>query len=664
MSTANHPRYPNALAPFRLGKTELRNRLFMPAHTTSLGEDNLPSARHVAYHRARARGGVGLIIFEAIRVHKSSLSRWQGVSGFDRSCIPHYAAVAKAVQAEGARLFGQVIHLGRQSDGNYSRTPAWGASPRPWTATAPVPHPMTKEEIAIIVKAHADVALNLLEAGFDGIEVQCGHGHLLQQFLSASSNHRDDDYGGSEDNRLRMMLETVRAVREAIGPCVPMGIRVSGDEFLDDGPTIEDMSRIVPRIAAAVPLDFVHVSHSAYHGSYSLSTQMADMSFPQGSFHHLPRQIRSALGAAMTGPPPVLAVCQVRDLVTAEALIASGAADMVGMARAHIADPEIVNKSRDGREDAIMRCIGCNQGCAGYLEKNLSITCLINPAMGRENAWPALDAVPAAAVREVLVVGGGPAGLEAAAVAAARGHRVTLWEKSEKLGGQLNWLKAMPLREEFFRHVGVLEGRCATAGVQIESGRTASASSILAAGPDHIILATGGHETAMNFPDGGRGVTLSEALADVAALGASVCIVDTLGDWATAATAEFLADLGLGVTLVSPTGAIAFGVTIYSSFALKRRLRDKGVIFRLLQTPHSFDGRRFVLQNLGSGEKIELSTDSVIAPASGVPNDSLYRELANSKGGSRLTVTVVGDALAPRTALEAIFEGHEAAREI
>ena len=211
---AQHNLYPHVFRPLKIGQTEVRNRIFVPAHTTNYGENNLPSGRHLAYHKARAAGGAGLIIFEGIRVHKSSLGRQQGVNGYEAASIPKFSEIAKAVQGEGSRLFGQILHLGRHIDGNFARMASWSASSIPWTATAPAPHPMTENEIKLVIGAHADVAANLLEAGLDGIELQLAHGHLLQQFLSPIANERGDKYGGNLENRMRIVMETALAVRQ------------------------------------------------------------------------------------------------------------------------------------------------------------------------------------------------------------------------------------------------------------------------------------------------------------------------------------------------------------------------------------------------------------------------------------------------------------------
>jgi hypothetical protein len=652
-------RYPAAFRSVRLGRLALRNRIFVPAHTTNYGADNLPSERHLAYHRERARGGAALIIFEGIRVHRSSLGRSQGVNGYEREAIPRFARIARAVQLEGARLFGQIIHLGRHIDGNFARMPAWGASPIPWTATAPPPHPMTHAEIAAVVAAHAEVARNLVEAGLDGIELTIAHGHLLQQFLSPACNVRADAYGGSEENRMRFARETLAAVREAVGDRVALGIRISADEFLPGGLALADMQRIVPALARAVPIDFVNVSHSAYHGSYTLATQMADMAFAQGTFHALPRGIADAL-AIVPDPPAVLAACRFRTVAEADAMLADGRIAMVGMARAHIADPALVAKARAGREAETRPCIGCNQGCAHFLALGLPITCLSNAAAGREREWPAHD--PAPSRRRVLVVGGGPAGLEAAAVAAQRGHAVTLWEASDRLGGQLDWIRRMPHRRDFLDLLAHQEAAVARAGVEVVLQRRADAAAILAHRPDAVVVATGRTPRALAFSGGGQGLTMEEALSGDA-LGERVAVVDVLGSYAIGALIEHLARSGKRVTVLAPTGTPGWHITIYSSFAWRQRLKELGVRIVGHATVQAFAGGEAQLLDLSTGAiAATRDYDSIVAPTHGVPNDDLVDTLRQAGGG--FDIRVVGDCASPRSALEAVFEGHEAGRAL
>ena len=638
-------RYPHAFRPIALGPALVRNRIFVPAHTTNYGEDNLPSRRHLDYHRARAAGGVGLIIFEAIRVHRSSLSRSQGVNGYERAAIPAFTLIARAVQDEGAKLFGQVIHLGRHIDGNFARMPAWSSSAIPWSANAPPPHPMTEGEIEQVIAAHADVAGNLIEAGLDGVEVTLGHGHLLQQFLSPAVNHRTDRWGGDEAGRMRMPLETLRAVRATIGTRAAMGIRISADEFLEAGLTLADMQRITAALAADVQLDFINVSHSAYHGSATMSTQMADMAFAQNSFHHLPRGIAAAVPHV-----PVFAVCRFRTIAEAEEMLAPGDIAMVGLARAHMADPAIVRKAAEGREAETRPCIGCNQGCAGFLALSLPITCLANPAMGREGEWPETQAATA---KRILVVGGGPAGMETAGIAAKRGHHVTLWEASPHLGGALRQPVALGIRADF---QALLDAQIAAlSGVHVQTNRRATADAILAGNFDAVVIATGATPTSMP-----GALTMEAALANPEALGDHVTFEDRLGSFAIAGFIEWLAATGRKVTILAPTGTPAWLVNIYSSFAWRARLRDKSVRILPLHTAESLTDGTLHLRELSTGEPVTIEgVTALIAPTHATPDDALAAALQG-----HIEIHLAGDAAAARSALEAIFEGHETGRSL
>lgn len=665
MADPPHHRYPRVFSPVAIGPHILRNRIFVPAHTTNYGEANLPTERHLHYHRARAAGGAAMIVFEAIRVHHSSLGRAQGVNGYDRAAIPRFGRIARAVQAEGARLFGQIIHLGRHIDGNFTRTPAWSASAIPWTATAPPPHPMTEPEILEVIAAHAEVARNLVEAGLDGIELTIAHGHLLQQFLSPASNRREDSWGGDEAGRMRFALETLKAVRAAIGDRAALGIRISADEFLEGGLSLADMQRIAPKLCDAARVDFVNVSHSAYHGSRTISTQMADMAFAPATFHHLPRGIAASLRAA-SHQMPVFAVCRFRTVAEAETfLAASPEVAMVGMARAHIADPALVNKAQAGREEEQRPCIGCNQGCAGFLAQSLAITCLTNPTAGREATWNGL--APARDSKRVLVVGGGPAGMEAAGIAAARGHQVELWEATERLGGALAWTEPMPLRRDFGLLLDAQRRALARHGVRVRLGCRADAASLAAQGADAVILATGAEPVGQSFPGGGAGMTMEAALADPAALPESVAVIDVLGSWAIAGFIEWLADTGRGVTVIAPSGTPGWQVNIYSSFAWRARLREKRVRIIGHHAVHAFDGAIAQLIDLSTGELAAvLPVGAVVAPAHAVPRAALDAELRALLAARNAApdVLLVGDCASPRSALEAVFEGHEAARTL
>ncbi len=648
--------FPHVFSPFRIGAVELRNRIFVPAHTTNYGVDHLPSERHVHYHAEKARGGTGLIIFEAVRVHPSSIGRAQGVIGYDPRCVPPFRRVAEAVHAHGARLFGQIVHVGRHAEGYFGRTATWGASPIPWAPNGPIPHEMNEDDMAEAIAGHVQSARHLREAGFDGLEVHFGHGHLLQQFMSPASNVRTDAYGGSEENRLRFPLQVLRAVRETMGPAYPVGIRISAEEFMTPGLSLADMQRIVPIIAAAVPIHFVNVSHSAYHASFSLATQMADMHFPRAAFRNLPAGIKAAVPHL-----PVFAVCRFNRLQLAEEVLAAGEADLVGMARAHIADPFLLTKARAGRVDDVRPCIACNQGCIAMVELHQPITCLMNPTAGREADWGEGTLTPAPLRRRLLVVGGGPAGLEAARVAALRGHDVTLWERAPEVGGQVNVAARIPARSEFTYARTYFEDQCRALEVQIECGIDATAKRILGFRPDAVILATGSRPKPYAIPGAERVFTVWDALLEPEALGSRVAIIEADGNWPGVATAEHLADLGKTVTVI--TGGAGYGarITIYSMLAVRQRFRDKRIRVLPLRAVRAVEHGGLRLEDLSTGESERLDDiDAIVAAAGGIAEDGLARELRGRVPELRL----VGDCVAPRTALEAIFEGHAAGRAV
>ena len=377
--------------------------------------------------------------------------------------------------------------------------------------------------------------------------------------------------------------------------------------------TLADMRQVVVTLCDAVRLDFVNVSHSAYHGSETISTQMADMAFRADAFHHLPRGIAAALRES-GHDVPVFAVCRFRTLAEAEAMLAGGDVAMVGMARAHIADAALVRKSISGREDEIRPCIACNQGCTGFLALSLPITCLSNAATGRETAWPlplpGQIAAPALVNirRRVAVIGGGPAGTEAALIAAGRGHDVTLWEAGETTGGALRWSLAMPKRRDFGLLLDYQRRTAERAGVTLRLGQRATLTDVLDNGFDAVVVATGARPASTVLAGGGTTPTMEAALADPTALGHHVAVQDLLGSWAIAGLVEWLADSGRRVTLVAPTGSPGWQVNIYSSFALaaaaaRPRRADPGAQERLQLRRQCADAPGSGHRHIGTGSR-------------------------------------------------------------
>lgn len=651
------------LAPVTVGRLRLANRVFVSAHTTNLAVDNLPTDRLADYLVERAAGGVGLIVTEGIRVHPTSAARDRTLGCFRAGCVPAYRALVDAVHAAGTPVVAQLLHVGRQSSGDLSRRSAWGPAPLPWATGAAVPHRMDNHDIAELVDCYATGAARMVRAGFDGIEVHLGHGHLLAQFLSPASNTRTDGYGGPLANRIRLAQEVLAAVFGAAGTGTTVGIRVSGDEFLPGGLDLDDMVEIVGRLAGEFPLAFVDVSHSAYVGGYSLATQMADMTFPTAPFRHLPARFKRDLPGLT-----VLTACRIDDLATAADLVNRSEADLVALTRAHIADPRLVAKAHNADRPTTHSCVACNQGCIGRIEKDLPLSCVVNPEVGHEAAWRAWRArLPVARPRRVLVVGAGPAGLRAAVTAATAGHKVTLADAGPVPGGRLLLAAGLTGRSRFRRLTDELARDAVDLGVDLRTNLRVDAGWVLAGGWDAVVLATGAEPRpsvlAGPHAPGRPAVSVDAAISDPGRLGDHVVVFDERGDWQGAGLAEHLAGLGIRVELVSPVAGLAWNVTTYSRLALLPRLGRAGVRVHPLHRPVAWAYDRVELADVLTDEReILVAVTALVHAGPEVASDRLHRELSERSSGraGAPELFLVGDAYAPRSALEAVFEGHRA----
>lgn len=660
------------LDPVQAGRLSLRNRVVMPAHTTNFAEHGLFSQRHLAYHRERAAGGVGMIITEGMRVHPSSLGRSSTVAAFDDAIVESLGALCDVVHSEGAALAAQILHVGRQAGTHGQLNPGWGASPIPWSGTGAVPHEMTFSEISDVVAAFGAAARRARQAGVDAVEVHLGHGHLLQQFLSPATNHRHDRYGGSLSARLRLTREVLDAVLPTVTTGeggLPLILRISGDEFLPGGLDEPQMIEVVGLLLEEYPIDVLHVSHSAYVASWSVATQIADMTFDQMPFRHLPRAFSRAFPDVA-----VMAVCRVDDLGQAEDVVSSGDADLVALARPHIAAPDLVARYADGHKAPERTCISCNQGCTGRLELGLPISCVVNPEAGLESEFASLrHAVrtssprpsPRGDAKQVLVVGGGPAGLEAAVAAASSGLQVTLVEAEPELGGALRQAAALELRSGFGALIDQLSAEAERHRVRVLCGTVADDDLLHRPGAvdapakswDHIILATGGTPTERPDDDRFPIVSVLDAINGVEQLGDHVAVIDEEGSWAAPALAHHLLRRGHKVSYVSAQPAMCWRLPVYSKPAILAKLRRPDFGTHLLRMPVAMADTGLVLADAVSGATETLPAVTSLVPLRPV---TPRLELLTASPTQRRPPDVVGDARSPRTALEAAFEGRVA----
>ena len=645
-------RYDRVLEPFDLAGVTVRNRIFLPAHTTNFGVDFLPTERHVAYLRERAKS-VGLVIVEPLRVHRTSLGRSGGLSGSDRRALDGLKRIVAAVRDEGARIFVQITHAGRHGPNDTDGLPAWGPSAIPWVAGGEIPHAMSRAEMIAVRDAYVETAELAAEAGFEGMEVHIGHGHLLHQFLSPSANQRDDDYGGSLDNRLRFPLEVLGAVTRAMDGVLPVGIRTSVDDVQAGALGPEDQRAITARAVQVPGVAFVNASVAAYQWP-SIGHHVADMAHPPHPFRDLTEALRPVIGAL-----PLLTANRYRTLAEAEDTLARGQIDMVGMNRAHMADPALMQKSLAGREDEVRPCVAHNF-CIGQVGAHRPISCMMNPVVGREEHWSETPA-PSAAPKRVLVVGGGPAGMEAARLAALAGHAVTLRERAEALGGVLGIAGTGAGRGDLLRMRDWLTGALDRAGVRVVTGQEVTLRSIEADAPERIILATGATRTA-RAAFGLEVRTVEQALVLGGDLtGRRIAIRDDEGGWATLSAAETLAGLGARVEIFQVPTAPLWSVSLYSRMTALERLAARGVAFRLGHHLTGGDGGRLVCTVAATQETAAFGPFHLLVDAApGTPATDLGTALEDA-GASPL---VIGDAVAPRTLFEAMQDAHRVARSL
>lgn len=615
------------LKPLTIKGLTIRNRVMSTSHAPGYGRDGKPQERYQLYHEEKAKGGIGLTMFggSSSVALDSPAAPWNQISVADDSVVPFFQEFSDRVHKHGAKLMIQLTHMGRRTRWDTENwLPTVSASPRREPASRTIPKEIEYEDIARIVKGFAKAVTRCKDGGLDGCEVSAAHGHLIDQFWSPSINQRTDKYGGSLENRMRFGIEVLEAMREAAGDDYVIGIRMSGDEMLADGLSQDDCLAIATEYAKRGLVDFLNILGGQARDHIAHAISLPNMSFPVAPFLFLPSAIKREVDI------PVFHAQRVTDLATAARAVADGHVDMIAMTRAHIADPHLVQKLSEGRADDIRQCVGAGY-CIDRIYVGGDALCIQNAATGREATMPHVIR-HADVKRRVVVIGAGPGGLEAARVAAERGHHVVLFEKNATAGGQIGIAAKAGWREALSGIPRWLVGQVTKLGVDLRLGTAATEASILAEKPDVVIVATGGSATRGHTKGAeAHAVTTWDVLTGAVEPTGSVLLYDEMGQHNAVSTAEMLAKRGCLVEIATHDRMIAEEVGTTNQPIHLRELYKLGVVM----TPNMElieiypEGNRLVaaLRNTMTDAEEERVVDRVVVDHGTLPVDALYHGL-------------------------------------
>lgn len=655
--------------PIELGPVSVKNRIVVTAHALMYGDkDNLMTQQSIDYYEERARGGAGLILTEAQAVHGTSRGLgYRTHQGWRTEVIPVYERLAAAVHRHGAKIFVDLSHFGVEDyNGMFldNWRALWSPSGLPSTTYGEIGKAMSHGDIEQLVAGFGRSARNAKVAGIDGAEVHAAHGYLLCSFLSPLTNRRTDDYGGSTENRCRIVKECAEAVRRECGSDFAVGVRLSLTEYTPGGIDEAEGVKIALHLADSGLFDYFSISAG---NASTFDRVVSPMSMPGPQLVHLAKRAKDALGDI-----PVVTANGITELSVADSIVSAGEADLVAMTRAHIADPLLVQKAQTGREDEIRHCVRANQGCIGRMSKGWELTCTQNPAAGREKTLGTGTLNPASEPRKVLVIGGGPAGMRAAEVAASRGHEVVLMEQSDKLGGQIRVAAKLTTRGRWSVMVHDMERMLEKYGVDVRLNTTADLDSVRALGPAHVILASGSTWRTDGFSavlaarpaipglDNIRVLDPIQAIDDPDACGDNVVIVDDTGEYTALGLAELLTTLGKKVEVVSSKLFLGDNTLLNLDIGhLYPRLYALGVTLTPQHIVTEVTGDGVVLGRVWDGATKTIPAQSLVTVMLRDSRTALLPQLQQ-----QFAVTAIGDALAPRRVDEAIYEGEMAGRAV
>lgn len=636
--------------PLTLGSVSLPNRICFPAHRTNFARQARLDKRHVAYYRRRARGGAGLIIVGELSVHPQDRPWEAMIAAHDSGVVQDYVRLTQAVHAFDTPIFAQLSHHGFQSSGAISRHAVWGPSAIADIVFGETAKAMESEDMAVVAEAFTRAAVLARDGGFDGVEIDMGSESLLRQFLSPLSNLRQDEYGGSPENRMRFPVEVVHAVRNAVGPDFAVGVGLCADERFWGAITLDESREFAKSMEAAQEVDFIHVTVGTY---YNLHLSMASGYTPAGF------ALGDAEGIHDTVGIPVIAGHQIDFPEMAEEVLAQGRADAVGLIRQLICDPDAPNKAREGKLQAIRHCVRDNKGCIGRINQSKALGCTQNPDVGyEENRKSEIGDGKFKTPKRILVVGAGPAGLEAARTAAEKGHEVAVYEKEPVIGGQINLAAKGAGRAGLEEIIRYLRHALDQLRVPIHTDELVTPERVYSQDPDAVIIATGSRP--IQYPVPGRYgppsvLNVWDVLEGWYPVEERVLFIDDNGGHHATATVEVLADQGKRVDMVTSDLFIGMELAPLGDLYLTRqRLLQKGVRFIPDVVVDEIQDHRVKARNVYTQETFFFEDyPSIVLDMRNEVDDTLYRQLK----GRVKALYRVGDCVAPRGIDMAVFEG-------